>query len=69
MDELYTMDRPRQLPVMPKFSSAAPKGVERLLQSEWLIRSPSRCDAIRTTPPAGCAIHAATSECYLRPIE
>jgi hypothetical protein len=66
MDELYTMDRPRQMRGLPKLCGAAQEATTRLLVGRV---TRVRYKAIRTAPLAGCTYQPATSECYLRPIE
>ena len=69
MDELYTMDRPRQIPLLPKICGAATSVLRAGLGKWVLLWFHSGCEAIRTPHAAGYAIRAATSERYQRPIE
>src|SRR6266404_6361485 len=70
MDELYTMGRPRQMLILPM--RRLPKIWGGSHESGALaagLAARCRYKARRTAPLAGCAIHAATSQSYPRPIE
>ena len=67
MDELYTMERLRQMLVFPNAALARILGKGGALAKGRVARY--RHKIRRTAPLGSSAIDAATSECYLRPIE